>query len=73
MTPAESQLLENMAEDIRDIRVGVGAVQAALSEHRVEIEGRMSKVEAKASAWGIVSGALSALGARFFLGGGGGN
>lgn len=68
MTPAESQLLEHMADDIRDVRQGVGAIQAALSEHRVEIEGRMTRVEGKAAASGIISGALSALAARFFFG-----
>lgn len=59
----DEMFIKQMAEDIRDIRQGVGALQVAMSNTNNEYGQRLAKVEVRA---GIVSIIVSAVGA--FLG-----
>lgn len=59
------ELLEHMAEDIRDIRAGIRAVQVGLSSFKVEVEHRLTTVETKTKLFGTLGGFVAGLVARF--------
>ena len=56
---------KQISEDVRDVRKGVGAIEIALSEFKVSVEHRLTRVEQRASVFGAISGALTGLVSRF--------
>lgn len=53
--------IEQMAEDMRYVRGRVDELHGILGDHRVDVEGRVSRLETKAGLWGVLGGLLGTI------------
>lgn len=51
--------MEQMAKNVEHIRDRVDDLSGNFSDHRVEVERRLSTLEVKSGVWGILGGMLS--------------
>lgn len=63
----DMEQIQQLACDLQYVREKLDTVDSKLSDLRVLVESRVTRLETKASLWGAIAGLLASLGASFIL------